>query len=168
LDLTAAATSTDSTIAKVTWYEAENGVTTELGSRLASPYTFRWRKVQPGTYTFTAVAEAANTHTAASAPITVTVIPDVPPSTVLTSPANGETFPPHATIQLTAGALSSTSTIKKVEFFSGSARVQTIREAPYTYAWAGPGPGTYTITSVATDEVGLSSTSAPVTITVTP
>jgi hypothetical protein len=46
--------------------------------------------------------------------------------------------------------------------------LKTIRESPYTFTWAGPRPGTYVITCVATDEIGLSSTSAPVTITVKP
>jgi hypothetical protein len=90
------------------------------------------------------------------------------PTVTLTQPANGATFgPPPATVNLAATASDADGTVAKVEFFNGATKLGEDTAAPYTYSWTGVGVGTYTLTARATDDVGVSATSVPATITVT-
>jgi hypothetical protein len=57
--------------------------------------------------------------------------------------------------------------ISKVEFYNGTTLLRTENYYPYTYWWSPVEPGTYTVTAKAYDDKGLSTTSAPVTVTVT-
>jgi hypothetical protein len=162
--LAATAASSDSTIAKVEFY---NG-TTKLATVTTAPYQYSWKGVGAGTYTLTAVATDALGVSTMSAPATITVNADVPPSVTLTSPSNGATYIAPVTVPLAATATSSDSTIAKVEFYNGATKLATVTTAPYQYGWKGVGAGTYTLTAVATDALGTSATSSAVAITVNP
>ena len=89
-----------------------------------------------------------------------------PPTVTLTQPASGATFTAPATVNLTANAADSDGSITKVEFFTGATRLGEDTTAPYSYTWSGVTAGTYTVTARATDQLGFTTTSAPVTITV--
>ena len=163
-----AATASDSggSITKVEFY---NGATL-LGSDTTSPYTFTWSNVPQGSYTLTARAydNGGLTTTSTSVGIAVAAQPtNTPPSVALTSPADGASFRDRSTITLSAAATDTDGTIAKVEFYNGSTRLQTDSQGPYTYDWRGVRRGTYTLTARAYDSGGLSTTSAPVVITVT-
>ena len=94
-------------------------------------------------------------------------IPNVPPTVSLTSPTSGASFTAPASITLTATAADSDGTIQKVEFFHGGTNlIATITAAPFTFAWTGVAQGSYTLTAVATDNLNVATTSAPVSITV--
>jgi len=85
----------------------------------------------------------------------------------LTSPTSGATFTAPASITLTATAADSDGTIQKVDFFHGGTNlIATITAAPFTFTWTGVAQGSYTLTAVATDNLNLATTSAPVNITV--
>jgi RHS repeat-associated protein len=56
----------------------------------------------------------------------------------------------------------------KVEFFQNGTLIQTVLSAPYTATWSNVAQGTYAISATATDSMGAQTTTAPVTITVTP
>ncbi len=56
--------------------------------------------------------------------------------------------------------------IAKVEFFSGSFKLNEDTTAPYTYSQSNVNPGTYTVTAVATDNSGATMRSSPITIIV--
>jgi uncharacterized protein (TIGR03437 family) len=89
------------------------------------------------------------------------------PQVVLTVPANGSIFVAGMDITLAANATDSDGTVSKVEFFEGTTLIGTDTTAPYTTVWAGVLKGTFNLTARATDNLGASSTSAVVSITVT-
>jgi hypothetical protein len=89
------------------------------------------------------------------------------PTATLTQPQNGATYTAPATVTLAATA-SDDGAVAKVEFFNGAAKLGEDTTAPYGFTWSGVGAGTYSLTARATDDVGVSTTSSPVTITVNP
>ncbi|WNG20536.1 glycosyl hydrolase family 18 protein [Cystobacter fuscus] len=89
------------------------------------------------------------------------------PSVNLTSPANGTTFTPGSTITVSANASDSNGRVTQVVFYAGTQKLGTVTSAPYSLAWLNVAAGSYTLTAVATDDGGATTTSAPVSITVT-
>lgn len=89
------------------------------------------------------------------------------PTATLTQPPNGATYTAPATVTLAATA-SDDGAVAKVEFFNGAAKLGEDTTAPYGFTWSGVGAGTYSLTARATDDLGVSTTSSPVTITVNP
>ncbi|HEX8474951.1 MAG TPA: Ig-like domain-containing protein, partial [Pyrinomonadaceae bacterium] len=92
---------------------------------------------------------------------------NAPPSVTLTSPADGATQTAPVNISLGANAVDD-GTIRKVEFFAGTTLIATKTEAPFIATWVNAASGTYSITAKATDDQGISATSAPASITVNP
>ena len=157
--LQATAADADGTIAKVQFF---NGAT-KLGEATA-PYKFTWTAVPAGIYTITATAIDDLGGATTSAPIAITL--DVPPTVALISPANNSVSVASAVITLAANATDSDGTVAKVEFFQGTTKLGEAASAPYQFIWSGMGAGTYSLTAVATDNLGLTATSAPVTVSV--
>jgi hypothetical protein len=89
-----------------------------------------------------------------------------PPSVSLTSPANNATFTSPAKISLAATASDLDGTVARVEFFNGTTKLGEDTSAPYTFRWNVGAAGSYTLTARATDNAGATTTSTPVTITV--
>jgi hypothetical protein len=69
ITLTAAASDTDGSIAKVEFYNGK----TRLATDTAAPYLFTWTGVRRGTYTLTAKAYDNTGAVTTSAPVTITV-----------------------------------------------------------------------------------------------
>ncbi len=90
-----------------------------------------------------------------------------PPAVVLTSPANGTFATATASITVAADADALYNQLSQVAFYSNNTLWGAATNLPYALTVPGVGPGTYTLKAVATDATGLSSTSAPVTLTVT-
>jgi hypothetical protein len=95
------------------------------------------------------------------------VPPNEAPIVNITSPSNGASFTAPASITISADATDSDSGISRVDFFAGTTLLGTTNNAPYALSWTGVPVGAYSLTAVATDPLGLSTTSAPVSITVT-
>jgi hypothetical protein len=93
-------------------------------------------------------------------------VTDAPPTVQLTAPASGSTIPFKSNVPITATANDSDGSVQKVEFFAGTTKLGQSTTAPYSFVWHRPGPGTYALTARATDNAGLMTTSAPVTVTV--
>jgi RHS repeat-associated protein len=93
--------------------------------------------------------------------------PNAPPSVSLTAPATGAVVGTGQPLSITASA-SDLEGIDRVEFYRGSVLLGTDTVAPYAHTWASPTNGSYTLTAKAFDVLGLSTTSAPVPITVQP
>jgi Domain of unknown function (DUF1929)/Bacterial Ig domain len=91
--------------------------------------------------------------------------PNQSPSVSLTS--NGTSFTSPAKTSLAATAADPDGTVTRVEFFNGATRLGEDTTTPYTTQWNVGAAGTYTVTARATDNVGATTTSSPVTITVT-
>jgi len=162
--LSASATSADETVMSVAYF---NG-TKKLGSSSVSPYTFTWKNVAANTYSLTAVATDNLGMAGTSAPVSLTVAQDQQPIVSMTAaPATGFTGIGPETIELAANAYSPDLSIASVTFyFNGTSKIATSKSPPYQYAWTKVGAGTYSLTAVAADTLGLTGTSAPVSITV--
>jgi uncharacterized protein (TIGR03437 family) len=88
------------------------------------------------------------------------------PQVTLTVPATGATFVAGDNITLAATAIDPDG-ISKVEFYQGSTLIGTDTTSPYSVVWNSVPKGSYNLTAKATDNTGLNSTSAVVSITVT-
>jgi len=155
--------SDDGSIAKVEFF---NG-TTSLGVDVSSPYSFIWNNVSAGSYALTVVATDNTGLTTTSSVVNITVTSvNNPPSVSITSPANNASFTAPASITINANA-SDDGSVSKVEFFNGTTSLGTDATAPYSFTWSNVTAGTYSITAKATDNLGLTSTSSVVNITVT-
>jgi RHS repeat-associated protein len=163
INITASASDSDGTVARVELYEGAN----LLATLTAPPYTFGWTNVAQGSYTLFAKATDNLGAATTSSAINVTVNPNQPPTVSLTSPNNNATFTAPATITLTASASDTDGTITQVEFLSGNNVIATLTSPPYSFDWTNVGVGGYTLTARATDDKGAQTTSTPVTVTVT-
>ena len=163
IKLNAVVSNVSGKIKKVQFY---NG-STLLHTEDVAPYGFFWTDVPAGNYTLTAKAFDNSGNVITSNAINVSVVNvNVPPVVNIVSPVNDTTYNGPATIRLTANAKDPNDRIGKVEFYNGTTLLRTEYYYPYTYTWTNVQPGTYTITAKAYDDKGLSTTSAPVTVTV--
>ena len=88
------------------------------------------------------------------------------PVVAVTSPSSGSNFAAPATVTLSASATDADGSIGWVEFYSGSAFLGSVGSYPYTIELSGVPAGTHTVTAVAFDNRSESSTSGPVSFTV--
>ncbi len=85
----------------------------------------------------------------------------------ITKPTNSAAFTAPATIALEADATDTDGTISLVEFFNGNEQLGQTTTFPYSFTWTNVGAGTYTLTARATDNLGATTTSTPVAVSVT-
>ena len=167
LTLSATASDSDGTVAKVDFYSGSQ----LLGTVMAAPYTLTVSGLSAGTYNLTAVATDNTGATTTSSMVSVTVAaatpqPNVAPTVAITAPGSGTTLTAPATLNLSATASDSDGTVAKVDFYSGSQLLGTVMAAPYTLSVGGLSAGTYNLTAVATDNTGGTATSSMVSVTV--
>jgi len=82
----------------------------------------------------------------------------------MTSPANNATFAVGSNVTLTATASKQNGVLASVTFKANSQDVGSDPSAPYSVVWTNPAQGTYSVTATATDNLGQSLTSAPITV----
>jgi hypothetical protein len=165
IPILAFAASPGGTVTNVSFYA--NGL--QLGTRLTPPWSWTWSNVPPGHYSLTVNVTDTSGYCTTSDPVNISVpIPafDQPPQTSIVTPTNGATFLNFANIPLAAQAFDPDGTIQSVEFFQGGTSIGIVTAPPYTVVWSNVPAGTYTLLARATDNLGLSSNSLPVTITV--
>ena len=106
---------------------------------------------------------------------------NLPPTLVITGPANNTTYPAQANIPMSASATVEGSPATDIEFFAGSTKLgdalvgilapnvvgSTANVSRGTFTWSNVPMGTYSLTARVTDSSGATATSTPVTITVT-
>ena len=125
-----------------------------------------WSGNASGTLNPLAVLMDGNkTITATFAPNGATLLP---PFVALTNPPSGAQFTAPATVSLAASASDSDGTVTNVAFYRGNTLLGSDASSPFEFVWTGVPAGTYSLTAVASDNSGLSSTSAPVSLTVAP
>lgn len=162
INISATASDADGKISNVKFY---NG-TTLLKTEYYYPYTCALSNVAPGTYSLTAKATDNFGLVTTSAVVKVTVMSNKAPVVSLTRPANNAIYYAPATINMSALAADADGNISNVKFYNGTTLLRTENYYPYTYAWSNVAAGTYSITAKATDNHGLTTTSAAVHITV--
>lgn len=90
---------------------------------------------------------------------------NVPPSVTITNPVNGTTYNGPTNITISADASDSDGSVTNVEFFDGVTSLGSATVVPYNVS-ASLAIGGHSLTAVATDNLGASSTSIVVTVTV--
>ncbi len=85
---------------------------------------------------------------------------------ILTSPANGASFGPPATVTLTADVADVPGKVTKVAFYDGDAVIGTATTPPYSIEWKNVPPGSHRLTTKAAGGNGRISTSTAVMIRV--
>jgi PA14 domain/CotH kinase protein/Lamin Tail Domain/Bacterial Ig domain/Chitobiase/beta-hexosaminidase C-terminal domain len=94
--------------------------------------------------------------------------PNVPPTVSLAAPAANTRFAAGTTIGLNASAADSDGSVARVEFYDGSTLIGSVNTAPFALNWNGAAPGAHSVTARAIDNLGASTTSAAVAVTVDP
>jgi hypothetical protein len=162
--VTASASDPGGSVASVEFFS--NG--TSVGIRNAAPYTIALTGLAAGNYALTAKATDNLGASTLSAPVNITVGTPVnsPPIVAITAPAGGASFNAPAGVTVTASASDPGGSVASVEFFSNGTSVGIRTALPYSVALTGLAAGSYAFTAKATDNLGLSTLSAPVDITV--
>ncbi|HLX59750.1 MAG TPA: Ig-like domain-containing protein [Planctomycetota bacterium] len=155
----AANASDDVAVASVAFYA--NGAL--LGNSTSAPYSISWPNVSSGSYALMAIATDSFGQSTQSA--TVNIVVNTPPSVSLTAPANNAVFTTGTQVTLQAAAADSDGTVAQVQFYAGSTLVGTAATAPYSATW-NPAAGSYVLTAKATDNLGATTVSAPVSVTI--
>jgi hypothetical protein len=88
------------------------------------------------------------------------------PSVSITSPTDGASFAEGDTVDITAQASDLDGTVSLVEFFAGDTKIGEDSTEPFEFSWTNVAAGNYQITAKATDDVGGTSTSQAVAISV--
>ena len=163
INITASATDTDGSVAKVEFFSDGN----KIGESTAAPYIFAWSDAVAGPHSLSATVTDNLGATATSAAVGITVnAVNVPPTVNLTQPSDGAAFNLPTTINLAASATDTDGSVAKVEFFSDGNKLGEATAAPYTFAWSNAAVGTHSLTATATDNLGATTTSAAISITV--
>jgi hypothetical protein len=112
----------------------------------------------------TTVSIAGQTYAVAQAGTSSS--PSPVPTVQLTSPGNGVTFAPGASIQLAATASEPGGTIGRVDFLANGSVIKSVSTSPYSFAWTPGSAGSYTLQAIAYDTAGASAKSATVAVSV--
>jgi len=174
VDLVAAAADPDGAIFQVSFFEGSN----LLATMLTPPFQFTWIPVLNGTFSLTAVATDTSGAVVSSDPVSVVVQtpgtnpgptpPNQSPIVRITNPLEGSVFREGSTITLSADATDPDGPSLRVEFFDGMTSIGSATLIPFVVSFTGATVGPHSIRAVATDAIGASTSSVPVSITVTP
>ena len=91
---------------------------------------------------------------------------NVPPTVLITSPANGASFTAPASFTIAADASDSDGTVSSIQLFVNGAPATSSSGPTFTSNVTSLAAGTYSFTATATDDQGATTTSQPVNITV--
>lgn len=87
------------------------------------------------------------------------------PTVAIISPTNNASFTVPATVNIVIESSDSDGSVTNVQLLNGSSSITNFSASPYSVALSLP-PGTHLLSAIAMDNGGLSTTSAPVSITV--
>lgn len=138
-----------------------------IGVATQAPYTFNWTSVAPGNYALRARVFDSAGRRDASPVVRVRVRDNKAPHVRILTPDNRETFPAPASIAVSLFANDRDDNLTNVELFANGTPLTTFTAAPFEFNWTNVAPGTYAVTALATDDLGLTTTSRTKTITVT-
>jgi hypothetical protein len=159
--ISASASDTDGTIARVDFYDGA----TLIGSRTATPYSITTSTLVAGTHTITAKAVDDRNGVGTSAAVSITIRQNSLPAVALANMAAGALL--SQPVVLTANASDSDGTIASVEFFANDASLGVVTASPFTVSLP-MNSGTYTFKAKATDNDGGVTVSDAITAVVKP
>ena len=191
VEVEAAAFDPDGTVASVKFFSGSNSLGTVTAPPvmfvtnrwgvfpIKEPFSLTWSNAPVGAHVLTAVASDNGGATATSAPVSITIVTDLPPRVHIESPENGSSYLAPATIKIRADASDPDGSVAKVQFFAGTNSLGVVTtpvvvtneefvDSDYLLTWSNAPAGTYTLRAIATDNAGLTSTSPPVKVTVYP
>ena len=93
-------------------------------------------------------------------------LPNQPPTVNITAPANGATLQTPVNTSITATAGDTDGTVASVAFYDGATLLGTDTTAPFSVGWTGATVGNHALSAIATDNLGATTASAIVTVTV--
>lgn len=167
ITIQAEALDTDGQIKSVSFYADGKLLRTDD----TAPYTFQWQGASVGAHRIRAVA-LDNEQRQSVTDTTVVVLENVPPTVLLTQPADDSMFAVGANITVAANASDVTDGIKQVEFFvreadffmspTKSIGVGTRSGSTYTISLKLLEKGHYMVWAEATDDRGATSQSNPI------
>jgi len=108
----------------------------------------------------------ANGGVDTSAEIVFALVVNSPPSVSIVSPVNGVALLFPATFSVISSASDPDGTVTNVQFLVNGSNFLSVAEAPFYYVMSNAAPGSYQFRAVATDNFGLTATSAVVNIDV--
>ncbi|SFE06742.1 chitinase [Chitinophaga sp. CF118] len=91
---------------------------------------------------------------------------NVAPVVNLTAPTAGTSYTAPGSITIKATATDSDGSVAKVEFYNGTTKLGESTTSPYSYTWSNVAVGTYALKAIATDNLGATTTSSSVSVTV--
>lgn len=159
VNIAATAADANGTVASVAFFI--DGVL--LSTDNTAPYTASYTP-GAGNDAITAVATDNEGGQTTSSAVNITVANNPPPSVSITAPTAGASFITGTVVNIAATA-SDNGSVTSVEFFVDGVSLSTDNTAPYTATYAST-LGGHSITARATDNLGLQTTSAPVSINV--
>ena len=162
ITITASASDVDGSVTNVTFFDGA----TLLGETNDTPYTIT-ASLATGLHTLTAVATDDGGLSTTSAVVNISVsAANVAPSVSITNPVDNATFGNTDTITVQASASDSDGSVTNVQLFNGGVLLRSFSAGPYTFSGKSISGnfalGTNTLTAVAIDNLGASTTSAPV------
>jgi hypothetical protein len=164
----ATASDPDGTVAEVTFYA--NGLPIFNCVDTTFPYACIWQPSTAGTYNLTVVVKDDKGGVAFSAPVSVesVILNNQQPTASITSPSNGSSFLVGDTVAIKADASDPDGTITKVVFLANGVQIGNCVDtaAPYECNWTPDTNGQVNLTVQATDNNGITTTSAPVVVAV--
>ena len=150
----------DGSVTNVAFFD---GVTL-LGGTNNSPYTITVG-IALGSHALTAVATDNLGLSTTSSVVNVTVgVAAFPPSVTLTNPANNAVLSSSANVAIGASVSNSVGTVTNVQFFDGVTSLGNDTNSPYSVALR-LAVGLHNLTAVASDNLGVTTTSAVVSVT---
>ncbi|MDG1277467.1 MAG: Ig-like domain-containing protein [Algoriphagus sp.] len=163
-NITATAADADGTVTKVEFYNE----TTLLGTDTTSPYSFAWTNLPVGNFTLTAKATDNKGTATVSGQVNINVVEkaNVAPTVSITAPNANAQFTQGDNANIAATAADADGTVTKVEFYNGTTLLGTDTTSPYSIAWTNLPVGNFTLTAKATDNKGIATVSAAVSINV--
>jgi hypothetical protein len=120
---------------------------------------------QAGTFPFTVRAQDAADPANASAQVLSLTIASTSPAVSLTAPLDGATLVGTSAV-LVASASDPDGTVTRVDFYANATILGSASVSPWSITWDHIAPGTYRLTAVATDNDGLTTTSAAANVAV--
>ena len=153
---TSATTFHDVASSNATW------TTSPLFTSQSSPNRFTLTFTNAGTYGYFCTVHQSFGMTG----IIRVLAANQPPVVTLTNPTSGITLAAPATIKLGASSSDPDGSVTNVQFFSGLTSLGHAASSPYSLSVSNLAASTYNFSAKATDNLGLSRTSAVVTVSV--